>query len=118
MSSALRKSHDMGKSLSGVQELQRLLEVSDHELAVLLHVTPRTLYRWMEHPPSDHAPLLRLQELVEVANKSLRPEALGEWFHERNRALGGSIPILLAADPRGYELVYDLLWDAYHGLPL
>ena len=50
--------------------------------------------------------------------KSLRPEALGEWFHERNRALGGSIPILLAADPRGYELVYDLLWDAYHGLPL
>ncbi len=102
-----------------VSRLRSVLGLSDVELAFLLQATPRTLYRWLDQtPPEDYPPLKRLEELVRIARESLKDEALAEWFHEPNRALGGSVPIRLAADPRGYQIVHDLLGNAAHGLPL
>jgi hypothetical protein len=118
MSQALRRASPSKPTKGLVRDLQEQLQASDQEMSLLLRATPRTLHRWASAPPEDYAPLLQLQALMELALKSLRKEAVGEWIHERNRALGGSIPIIQAADPRGYELVYNLLWDAYHGLPL
>jgi putative toxin-antitoxin system antitoxin component (TIGR02293 family) len=105
--------------LNPIDELRAMLDLSDVELAYLLEATPRTLYRWTERAPEEeYPPLKRLRELVQLAKQSLKESALAEWFHEPNRALGGSVPIRLAADPRGYQIVHDLLGNAAHGLPL
>lgn len=102
-----------------VVEIRRLLRPSDEEMALLLNTGIRTVYRWLEEgPPRQHYPLIRLQELIALAEKSLKPEAIAEWFHEPNRALGGSIPLRLILDPHGYELVRDELGNAAYGLPL
>jgi len=56
--------------------------------------------------------LHRLNELVGLAKKSLREESLATWFREPNRALGGFVPLNLAADSRGIELLQNLLTQA------
>ena len=102
-----------------VAEIRRLLNPSDEELALLLDTGVRTVYRWLEEgPPRRHDPLVRLEELMELAKKSLKPEAMAEWFQEPNRALGGSIPLRLIMDPHGFELVRHELGNAAYGLPL
>jgi hypothetical protein len=102
-----------------VAEVRRLLDPSDEELALLLNTGTRTIYRWLEEgPPRQHYPLIKVEELIELAKKSLKPEMIAEWFHEPNRALGGSIPLRLIMDPHGYDLVRDELGNAAYGLPL
>ena len=102
-----------------VAEIRRLLNPSDGELSLLLNTGIRTVYRWLEEgPPPQYYPLVRLQELIDLARKSVKEEALTEWFHEPNRALGGSIPLRLILDPHGFELVREELGNAAYGLPL
>lgn len=102
-----------------VAEIRRLLNPSDGELSLLLNTGIRTAYRWLEDgPPPQYYPLIRLQELINLARKSLKEEAIKEWFHEPNRALGGSTPLRLILDPRGFELVREELGNAAYGLPL
>ena len=102
-----------------VAEIRRLLNPSDGELSLLLNTGIRTAYRWLEDgPPPQYYPLIRLQELINLARKSLKEEAIMEWFHEPNRALGGSIPLRLILDPHGFELVREELGNAAYGLPL
>ena len=104
---------------NAVLELQRLLQLTDEELAFLLHTSHRTIARWADdQAPNDNARLLRLQELVALAQETLKDEALSEWFREPNRALGGFVPLNLAGDPRGFELLKNLLYQAAYGLPL
>ncbi len=99
-------------------EVRRLLNPSDEELALLLNTGTRTVYRWLEEGPPQHYPLIKIEKLIALAKKSLKSEAIAEWFHEPNRALGGSIPLRLIMDPHGYELVRDELGNAADGLPL
>ncbi|MBI5192098.1 MAG: DUF2384 domain-containing protein [Nitrospirae bacterium] len=107
------------KTDNPVAEIKRLLNPSDGELSLLLDTGIRTVYRWLEDgPPAQYYPLIRLQELIALALKSLNEDAITEWFHEPNRALGGSIPLRLVLDPRGFDLVREELWNAAHGLPL
>ena len=102
-----------------VAEIRRLLNPSDGELSLLLNTGIRTVYRWLEEgPPPQYYPLIRLQGLIDLARKSLKEDALAEWFHEPNRALGGSIPLRLILDPHGFELVREELGNAAYGLPL
>lgn len=102
-----------------VAEVRRLLKPSDEELALLLNTGARTVYRWLEEgPPPLHYGLIKIEELIELAKKSLKPEEIAEWFHEPNRSLGGSIPLRLIMDPHGYDLVRDELGNAAYGLPL
>jgi uncharacterized protein (DUF2384 family) len=99
-------------------EIRRLLNPADEELALLLNTGIRTVYRWIdEGSPQRHNPLLQLQELVNLAKKSMKSEAIAEWFHEPNRALGGFIPMRLILDPHGHQIVRDELGAAAHGLP-
>lgn len=99
-----------------VADIQQQLKASEGELAHLLDSNERTIYRWVaEGGPEYYEPILRWKNILELARKSLQQEAIGEWFHEPNRALGGSIPIRLAADPRGFQIVEDLLGNAAHG---
>ncbi|MFI5304881.1 MAG: antitoxin Xre/MbcA/ParS toxin-binding domain-containing protein [Nitrospiria bacterium] len=107
------------KSDNPLAEIRRLLNPSDEELSLLLNTGVRTIYRWLEDgPPSQHSSLIKLEELIDLAKKSLKPEAIAEWFHESNRALGGSIPIRLILDPHGFDLVYQELGNAAYGMPL
>lgn len=107
------------KTDNPVAEIRRLLNPSDGELSLLLNTGIRTVYRWLDDgPPPQYYPLVRLQELIALARKSLKEDAITEWFHEPNRALGGSIPLRLILDPRGFDLVREELWNAAHGLPL
>lgn len=107
------------KQNNPVAKVRRLLSPSDEELALLLNTGIRTVYRWLEEgSPDQHYPLIRLEELITLAKQSLKTEAIAEWFHEPNRALGGSIPIRLIMDPRGYDLVRNELGNAAYGLPL
>ncbi|MBI3605434.1 MAG: DUF2384 domain-containing protein [Nitrospirae bacterium] len=107
------------KSDNPLVEIRRLLNPSDEELSLLLNTGVRTIYRWLEDgPPGQHYPLIKLEELVDLAKKILKPEAIAEWFHESNRALGGSIPIRLILDPHGFDLVRQELGNAAYGMPL
>lgn len=100
-----------------LHDMQEALNLTDAELAFLLDTHPRTVARWVQGPaPEHHVPYQQLKNIVELARRSLKGKALAEWFHERNRALGGSVPLRLMADPRGYELVYNLLYQAAYGL--
>ena len=102
-----------------VVEIRLLLNPSDGELSLLLNTGIRTVYRWLEEgPPPQYYPLVRLQGLIDLARKSLKEDAIAEWFHEPNRALGGSVPLRLILDPRGFELVREELGNAAYGLPL
>jgi hypothetical protein len=102
-----------------VAEIRRLLNPSDAELSLLLNTGIRTVYRWLEDgPPPQYYPLVRLKELINLARKVVKEEAITEWFHEPNRALGGSIPLRLILDPHGFELVREELGNAAYGLPL
>ena len=99
-------------------EIRRLLNPADEELALLLNTGIRTVYRWIDDgPPREHYPLIRLQALVDLAKRSMKPEAIAEWFHEPNRALGGFVPIRLILDSHGYQMVCDELGSAAYGLP-
>ena len=114
----LLKPHKAKKS-NPLTQLKTLLQTDEQELAYLLETNPRTIYRWIEDGPPDHyGPLTRWQGLLETARQTIKEDGIGEWFHEPNRALGGSIPIRLAADPRGFQVVEDLLSNAAHGNPL
>src|SRR5688572_1479627 len=117
MGMALKKTSGHDENTLAV--LKRLLNASELELAYILDTNPRTIYRWLEDgPPANHTPLENWRELMKIAKKTLKEEAIAEWFHEPNRALGGSIPIRLAGDPRGFEVVRNLLGNAAHGNPL
>jgi|GEM_PF-4310624 len=107
------------KSENPLSEIRRMLNPSDEEMALLMNTGIRTVYRWLEDgPPPQHYPLIKLGELIEIAKKSLKPEAIADWFHEKNQALGGSIPIRLILDPHGFDIVREELGKAAYGLPL
>ncbi len=100
-------------------EMKKILKADENELAYLLNTNPRTVYRWLaDESPEHYEPLQRWQQLISLAKATLKEEAIGEWFHEPNRALQGSIPVRLAADPRGFQLVHNLLGNAAYGNPL
>jgi uncharacterized protein (DUF2384 family) len=104
---------------NAVLELQKLLDLTDEELAFILRTSHRTVARWADdQPPEDNARLLKLQELVALAKETFKVEAIAEWFREPNRALGGFVPLNLAADPHGQELLKNMLYQAAYGLPL
>ena len=104
---------------NALMDLKRVLKADETELAYILDTTPRTVYRWLaDEAPTDYEPFRRWQDLVQLAKETLREDAIAEWFHEPNRALQGSIPIRLAADPRGFQVVRDLLGNAAGGNPL
>lgn len=117
----LLKQHTTSKTkkINPLNRLKTLLQADEQELAYLLETNPRTIYRWIADGPPDHyGPLARWQGLLESARQTIKEDGIGEWFHEPNRALEGSIPIRLAADPRGFKLVEELLNNAAYGNPL
>ncbi|MFN0117426.1 MAG: antitoxin Xre/MbcA/ParS toxin-binding domain-containing protein [Elusimicrobiota bacterium] len=118
MKSPAKKIHQK-KTGHILEQIQTILQINDAEMAFLLEANPRTIARWVEDgPPEHYAPLIKWQQLIELAKQTLNENSVGEWFHEPNRALGGSIPLRLAADPRGFCIVQDLLGNAAHGNPL
>ena len=107
------------RHVNALAELQELLHLTDEELAFLLKTSHRTVARWVSGTfPDNNARLQDLQELIALAGKTLRSDALAEWFREPNRALGGFVPLNLAADPHGFQLLRNLLVQASYGLPL
>lgn len=103
---------------NSVLMIQATLKASDVEMAMLLDANPRTIARWVsDGAPESYEPLIKWQRLIELAKQTLKVSVIGEWFHEPNRALNGSVPIRLASDPRGFHIVHDLLGNAASGNP-
>ena len=119
MITALKRRSISARKHNSLKEVRRILNPADEELALLLNSGIRTVYRWLEEgPPEQYYPLIRLQELLDLARKSMKLGAVAEWFHEPNRALGGFVPIRLILDSHGYEVVRDELGRAAYGLPV
>ena len=102
-----------------IAEIRRILKPTDEEMALLFRTSVRTLHRWLEDgAPDGEERVEKVGELLDLAKESLREAAIGEWFHEANRSLGGFTPIRMCLDPRGMEMVRDELFKAAQGLPV
>lgn len=101
--------------------VKEVLHLKDAEMAHLLNVSVETLRNWLKDRNDamavDSVRFHRLLSLTQLAKGVIRPEHLGAWLHEDNRALGDLVPVNLLADPAGYRLVATLVEDMRTGIP-
>lgn len=81
----------------GLKTTVRLLQVSQESLARMLHVSSRTVHRWLRKTLPRHNPeLQRLQRIVELLIDTLNTErAIQQYLNHPNPSLGGEMPIAL-----------------------
>lgn len=80
-----------------IEQLARVLYLSDGEIAQALKVNPRTLERWKtgsNYPQHEARERLVMLELLyhHLLATFTTPEATGKWIHEPSRYLGGLTP--------------------------
>jgi uncharacterized protein (DUF2384 family) len=81
-----------------IKQLQDDFTVSTDDLAGALHVSPRTVKRWLESGQYPQRGMrVRLAALIAL-DHHLRdtfesPEAIQAWLHANNRHLGGLSPV-------------------------
>lgn len=97
------------------------LGLTNDELAALLGVSPRTLGRWVpSHVRLDAVAgdrLYRCARLFAVAEEVLEDRAAAvRWLRSPQRALGGAVPLALAATDIGTRAVEALLGRMEHGV--
>ncbi len=105
-----------------VEPIIEFLDFNQKEAAEFLEVDPATISRWKRNP--KHIGRLRSKNLMEIDGiiaKGVRifgnEEALKEWLHTRNYALGDVAPITLLKDPYGVvvvnEAIEGLSWGSF-----
>lgn len=110
--------HGVSKQL--MLSVQEQLELSQKEMATLLHLTPRTIQRMKEEqllPPAASGQLLELLRLYRRAT-----DVLGDASHARRwlrtpvTALNNVPPVSLLDTPAGFQWVFDVLGRIEHGV--
>ncbi|MDF9797378.1 putative toxin-antitoxin system antitoxin component (TIGR02293 family) [Catalinimonas alkaloidigena] len=109
-----------GVSKTAMLQVQRLMELSQKEMAKLLHLTPRTLQRMKDEdklPPSASGQLLELARVYSSAVEALGDTSLvRQWLRTPIRALNDEIPIHLLDTPVGIQWVNTILGRATYGV--
>ena len=114
---------ERGLSFHALDKLRRVLDVPTSEFAELIWVAPRTLARRKEAKrlqPDESDRLLRMSRVVGTALRLFEgrlPEARA-WLLGPHEALGGEVPIRLAASEIGAREVENLIGRLEHGIPL
>jgi putative toxin-antitoxin system antitoxin component (TIGR02293 family) len=111
-----------GLPTAAIEMVQLRLALSNHEMAELVHISPRTLTRRRKETrlqPDESERVFRIGRLVEIAARVLgSKEAAREWFREPNFALGEQEPLELARTAPGAEIVERVLVQTEHGIPV
>ena len=110
--------HGVSKQL--MLSVQEQLELSQKEMATLLHLTPRTIQRMKEEqllPPAASGQLLELLRLYRRATDVLgdAPRAR-RWLRTPVTALNNTPPVSLLDTPAGIQWVFDILGRIEHGV--
>lgn len=109
-----------GVSKQFVQEVQDRMQLSQKELANLLHLTPRTIQRMKEDAllsPAASGHLLELARLYRRAVEVLgNEEVANQWLRTSVTALGGVQPVSLLDTPVGIQWVMTILGRIEHGI--
>lgn len=96
------------------------LSLTNHELASVLGVSPRTLARLDSRSRLDLVSgdrLVRTARLFAIATDVLEEtEAAARWMKSPQRALGGAVPLDLARTDVGARTVEALLGRMEHGV--
>jgi len=100
--------------------IQNRLNLSNHELADLLLISPRTLDRRKKESvlPSDESERsYRIARLTDLAFQIFgSKEKAAKWFNEPNYALGNKKPIELVKTEPGARLVENTLGRIRYGV--
>jgi putative toxin-antitoxin system antitoxin component (TIGR02293 family) len=111
------------RGLSGemVTALSRKMGVSRKNLAVWLHVTPRSLQRYAASDATLSPEISdRVAQLIRVycrCNEVFKDEAkVSDWLKTPNYALGNVSPMSLFDTTPGIEMVLDALGRIEHGV--
>jgi putative toxin-antitoxin system antitoxin component (TIGR02293 family) len=109
-----------GVSKSAMLQVQKLMDLSQKELAKLLHLTPRTLQRMKDEdklPPAASGQLLELARIYSSAVEALGDAAFAkQWLRTPIRALNDEIPVHLLDTPVGIQWVNTVLGRAAYGV--
>lgn len=109
-----------GVSKQFMQEVQERMQLSQKELANLLHLTPRTIQRMKDNdllPPAASGHLLELARLYRRAVEVLGNEKVAnQWLRTSVTALGGVQPASLLDTPVGIQWVMTTLGRIEHGV--
>lgn len=100
--------------------VQRLLDLSNLELARVLSVSPRTLSRRRKEdllPPEESERVYRVGRLAQFAADVLGgADEARAWLREPNFALGEAVPLEVLRTEPGAELVERVLHQVAHGI--
>lgn len=110
-----------GVSTHQVDQLAQLLNITFKELANLLQVAERTLYRFRSQGQLDTQASERLLLLENLTAHGLlvfdgQADALAEWFRYPLRELKGQTPLSLLTTISGFGLVDDVLTRIEYGV--
>ena len=109
-----------GVSKQFMQEVQARMQLSQKELADLLHLTPRSILRMKGSdllPAAASGQLLELARLYRRAVEVLGDDALAnQWLRTPVTALGSVQPISLLDTPVGIQWVMTILGRIEHGV--
>lgn len=101
-------------------QVQHHLELSQKEMAGLLHLTTRTLQRMSPEqllPPAASGHLLELARLYRRAVEVLGNDPLARrWFRTPVPALNNAAPVTLLDTPTGIQWVFTILGRIEHGV--
>ena len=100
--------------------VQDQLELSQKEMANLLHLTPRTMQRMKDEqlmPPAASGQLLELLRLYRRATEVLGDELRARrWLRTPLTALNNVPPVSLLDTPAGIQWVFDILGRIEYGV--
>jgi putative toxin-antitoxin system antitoxin component (TIGR02293 family) len=110
-----------GLPAGAIEAVQLRLGLSNHEMAQVVHISPRTLTRRRKEArlrPDESERVYRIGRLVDIAARVLGSEEdARSWFGEPNYALGEQKPLELARTEPGAILVERVLAQIEHGIP-
>ena len=109
-----------GVSKQLMLQVQDYLELSQKELADLLHLTPRTLQRMREDQLLSPAASGHLLELVRLFRRAVEvlgsPSLANQWLRTAVPALNHVPPLALLDTPFGIQWAFTLLGRIEHGV--
>ncbi|MEM6842296.1 MAG: antitoxin Xre/MbcA/ParS toxin-binding domain-containing protein [Bacteroidota bacterium] len=109
-----------GVSKQFMQDVQARMQLSQKELADLLHLTPRTIQRMKNNDllsASASGQLLELARLYRRAVEVLGDETIAnQWLRTPVTALGSEQPISLLDTPIGIQWVMTILGRIEYGV--
>ncbi len=118
---AILEEAERGVPSKSVDELAQLLALSLKEMAAVLQISERTLYRFRSDGSLDEKSSERFLLLQNLAAHGLlvfdgQPDAFADWLRYPLRELKDQPPLQLLTSISGFGLVDDVLTRIEHGV--